>query len=116
MTPAVVVDPPEGARLWKDEAFAPVMAVRSYGTLDDAIAGVNRSRYGLQAGIFTDSLDDALRAVREVECGGVMVNDTPAYRVDHMPYGGVKGSGIGREGPRFAVEEMTEIRVVGFRR
>jgi glyceraldehyde-3-phosphate dehydrogenase (NADP+) len=116
VAPAVVVDPPEGARIWKDEAFAPVMAVRSYGTLDDAIAGVNRSRYGLQAGIFTDSLDDALRAVREIECGGVMVNDTPAYRVDHMPYGGVKGSGIGREGPRFAVEEMTEIRVVGFRR
>jgi glyceraldehyde-3-phosphate dehydrogenase (NADP+) len=116
VTPAVIVDAPEEARLWKDEAFAPVMAVRSYDDLGEAIAGVNRSRYGLQAGIFTDSIDDALRAVREIECGGVMVNDTPAYRVDQMPYGGMKESGIGREGPRFAVEEMTEIRVVGFRR
>jgi acyl-CoA reductase-like NAD-dependent aldehyde dehydrogenase len=114
--PTVLADVPEEARIWKDEAFAPVMAVNSYGMLDEAIAAVNRSRYGLQAGIYTDDLDDALRAAHEIRCGGVMVNDVPTFRVDLMPYGGEKESGLGREGPRFAVEEMTEIRVVGVRR
>jgi acyl-CoA reductase-like NAD-dependent aldehyde dehydrogenase len=116
VTPAVIADPPEESRVWKDEAFAPLMCVRTYGTLDEAIACVNRSRYGLQAGVFTDRLEDALRAVHEIECGGVMVNDVPSFRVDVMPYGGVKESGLGREGPRFAVEEMSEIRVVSMRR
>jgi glyceraldehyde-3-phosphate dehydrogenase (NADP+) len=116
VTPAVLAGVPDEAALWKDEAFAPVMVVRSYGTLDEAIAAVNRSRYGLQAGIFTDDLGAALRAATEIECGGVMVNDVPSYRADLMPYGGVKDSGLGREGPRFAVEEMTEIRLVAFRR
>jgi glyceraldehyde-3-phosphate dehydrogenase (NADP+) len=114
--PTVLVDPPEDTRVWKDEAFAPVMAVRTYGTLDEAIDAVNRSRYGLQAGIYTDDLDDALRAAHEIRCGGVMVNDTPTFRVDLMPYGGEKDSGLGREGPKFAIEEMTEIRVVGVKR
>jgi glyceraldehyde-3-phosphate dehydrogenase (NADP+) len=114
--PTILADPPEDARIWKDEAFAPVMAVRTYGTLDEAIDSVNRSRFGLQAGIYTDDLDDALRAAHEIRCGGVMVNDVPTFRVDLMPYGGEKESGLGREGPRFAVEEMTEIRVVGIRR
>jgi len=114
--PTVLVDPPEDTRIWKDEAFAPVMAVRTYGTLDEAIDAVNRSRYGLQAGIYTDDLDDALRAAHEIRCGGVMINDVPTFRVDLMPYGGEKESGLGREGPKFAIEEMTEIRVVGVRR
>jgi acyl-CoA reductase-like NAD-dependent aldehyde dehydrogenase len=115
-SPTVLVDVPGDARVWRDEAFAPVMAVRPYDTLDEAIEIVNDSAYGLQAGIYTDRLEDALRAAHEIECGGVMVNDVPTYRVDLMPYGGMKESGLGREGPRFAVEEMTEIRVVGFRR
>jgi acyl-CoA reductase-like NAD-dependent aldehyde dehydrogenase len=114
--PTVLVDVPEEARVWKDEAFAPVMALRTYGTLDEAIDAVNRSRYGLQAGVYTDDLDDALRAAHEIRCGGVMINDVPTFRVDLMPYGGEKESGLGREGPRFAIEEMTEIRVVGVRR
>lgn len=114
--PAVVTGVPDGARLWKDEAFAPVVAVRPFETLDEAFAAVNDSRYGLQAGIYTDRLEDALRAAHEIECGGVMVNDVPTFRVDLMPYGGQKDSGVGREGPRYAVEEMSEIRVVGFRR
>jgi glyceraldehyde-3-phosphate dehydrogenase (NADP+) len=114
--PAVLTGVPEEAALWKEEAFAPVMAVRPYRTLDEAVAAVNRSRYGLQAGVFTDDLGDALRAAAEIECGGVMINDVPSYRADLMPYGGVKDSGLGREGPRFAVEEMTEVRLVAFRR
>lgn len=116
VTPAVLTGVPERAAVWRDEAFAPVMVVRPYRALDEAIASVNRSRYGLQAGIFTDDLGEALRAATEIECGGVMVNDVPSYRADHMPYGGVKDSGLGREGPRFAVEEMTEVRLVAFRR
>jgi glyceraldehyde-3-phosphate dehydrogenase (NADP+) len=113
--PTILTGVPDEASVWKDEAFAPVMAVRPFTTLDEAIEDVNRSRYGLQAGIYTERLDDALRAAREIRCGGVMVNDVPTFRVDLMPYGGEKESGLGREGPRFAIEEMTEIRVVGIR-
>lgn len=116
MTPTVLTDLPDAAKLWSEEAFAPVMAVRPFDTLDEAIADVNRSRYGLQAGVYTDRLEVALRAAHEIDCGGVMVNDVPTFRVDLMPYGGVKDSGLGREGPRYAIEEMSEIRVVGFRR
>ena len=115
VTPTILTDVPDEARVWKDEAFAPVIAVRPFGTLDEAIEAVNASRYGLQAGIYTDRLDDALRAAREIRCGGVMINDVPTFRVDLMPYGGEKESGLGREGPKYAIEEMTEIRVVGIR-
>ncbi len=115
LEPTILTGVPDEAKVWKDEAFAPLIAVRPFGTLDEAIDEVNRSRYGLQAGIYTDRLDDALRAAREIRCGGVMVNDVPTFRVDLMPYGGEKESGLGREGPKFAVEEMTEIRVVGIR-
>jgi acyl-CoA reductase-like NAD-dependent aldehyde dehydrogenase len=115
LEPTILTGVPDEARVWKDEAFAPVIAVRPFGTLDEAIDHVNRSRYGLQTGVYTDRLDDALRAAREIRCGGVMVNDVPTFRVDLMPYGGEKESGLGREGPKFAVEEMTEIRVVGIR-
>ncbi len=114
--PTVLESVPESASLWSDEAFAPVMSVRPYRDLDEAFALVNASRYGLQAGIFSDRLEDALRAVHEVHCGGVMVNDAPAFRVDLMPYGGEKESGVGREGPAYAVREMTELRVVAIRR
>lgn len=114
--PTIVTGVPDSARLWSDEAFAPVMAVRSFGTLDEAIEAVNASRYGLQAGVYSERLEEALRAAHEIRCGGVMINDVPTFRVDLMPYGGEKDSGLGREGPRYAVEEMTEIRVIGFRR
>jgi acyl-CoA reductase-like NAD-dependent aldehyde dehydrogenase len=114
--PTIVTGVPDAARLWRDEAFAPVTVVRSCATYDDALAEINNSGYGLQAGVFTDDIEEALRAAHEIECGGVMINDVPTFRVDLMPYGGQKGSGLGREGPRFAVEEMTETRVVAFRR
>jgi glyceraldehyde-3-phosphate dehydrogenase (NADP+) len=114
--PTLVADVPDEVRLWNDEAFAPIMAVRPCDGLDDAIRQVNASSYGLQAGVFTDRIEEALRAAHEIECGGVMINDVPTFRVDLMPYGGQKGSGMGREGPRFAMEEMSETRVVAFRR
>ena len=82
--------------------------------LDHALELANTSKYGLQAGVFTANLNHALRAVREIDVGGVIVNDVPTFRVDPMPYGGVKLSGIGREGPKYAIEEMTEIRLVAF--
>jgi len=113
--PTVLTDVPDECRICSEEAFAPVVIVNPVDTLDEAIARVNDSRYGLQAGIFTGDLDAALRAAREIEVGGLMINEVPTFRVDHMPYGGMKMSGIGREGLRYAIEEMTEIRLVCFR-
>lgn len=106
----------EDARVWKDEAFAPVASIRTFGRFDEAVASVNRSRYGLQAGVYTDDLEEALCAAHEIRCGGVMINDVPAFRVDLMPYGGEKDSGLGREGPGYAIREMSETRVVGMNR
>lgn len=96
------------------EVFGPVATVMPYRTLDDGLRLMNDTAYGLQAGVFTKSLDVAWRAAREIRAGGVIINDTSAYRADLMPYGGVGLSGIGREGPRYAIEEMTEIRMVVF--
>ncbi len=95
-----------------DEVFGPVCTVTGYDTLDEAIALANGTRFGLQAGIFTASLDTALRAAQELEFGGVTVNEAPTFRADQMPYGGVKDSGNTREGPAYAVREMTEERLV----
>ena len=114
LSPTVMVDVTPQMKVWAKEAFGPLVVVVKCRDFDHAIELANTSDYGLQAGIFTNNLDYALRAVREIEVGGVMVNDVPAYRADAMPYGGVKLSGFGREGPRFAIEEMTEIKVVTF--
>nr|WP_263323367.1 aldehyde dehydrogenase family protein [Neobacillus sp. Marseille-Q6967] len=94
------------------EVFAPIVTIIPYKTFDEAIHLANQSDYGLQAGIFTKDLNLALKAARELEYGGVIVNDVSTYRNDVMPYGGVKNSGIGKEGPRYAIEEMTEERMV----
>jgi acyl-CoA reductase-like NAD-dependent aldehyde dehydrogenase len=83
-----------------------------FDDFDEAIAGVNDSFYGLQTGVFTNDLEHSWRAFNELEVGGVIINDIPTYRIDHMPYGGVKDSGIGREGLRWAMEDMTEIRLM----
>ncbi|HKY31703.1 MAG TPA: aldehyde dehydrogenase family protein [Candidatus Polarisedimenticolia bacterium] len=96
------------------EVFAPVVAVASYESLDDAIGMVNDSPYGLQAGIFTRDAPSIWRAFERLEVGGVMVDDVPTYRIDHMPYGGVKESGLGREGLKYAIEDMTEIRLLAW--
>jgi len=103
-----------GMRVVEEEAFAPIAGVSPYDDFDQALHWVNATRYGLQAGVFTHSLDLAMRAVRTLEVGGVIINDTSAYRADNMPYGGVKASGIGREGPSYAVREMTYSTVAVF--
>jgi acyl-CoA reductase-like NAD-dependent aldehyde dehydrogenase len=97
-----------------EEVFAPVVAVSAYETLDEALDRVNDTRYGLQAGIFTRDAPSIWKAYERLEVGGLMVDDVPTYRIDHMPYGGVKESGTGREGLRYAIEEMTEPRLLGW--
>lgn len=104
------VDP--SLRISCQEVFGPVAVIDTFEDLDDGLRKVNDSRYGLQAGIFTHDIDHAFRAFRTLEVGGVTVNETPTWRMDHMPYGGVKESGSGREGVRYAIEEMTELRLL----
>ncbi|MDC0761400.1 MULTISPECIES: aldehyde dehydrogenase family protein [Brevibacillus] len=110
--PAVLVDTRPEMKVVCQEVFAPVVTIIPYSNLDDAFAQANDSEYGLQAGIFTRDLNIAMKAARVLEYGGVVINDVSTYRNDVMPYGGVKNSGLGKEGPRYAVEEMTEERMV----
>jgi acyl-CoA reductase-like NAD-dependent aldehyde dehydrogenase len=116
LAPTVLADVPDDARISCDEAFGPVVVVNGYDTLDEAIDRANGTRYGLQAGIFTSSLDTALTAAERLEFGGVTVNEAPTFRSDQMPYGGVKASGNTKEGPAWAVREMTEERLVVIQR
>ncbi|TWH18897.1 aldehyde dehydrogenase family protein [Prauserella rugosa] len=113
--PTVLLDPPEHVRAWCEEIFAPVVAVRTVPDLTAALELVNRSRYGLHASVFTRSLATAFAAIEELDVGGVVINEVPGFRSDIMPYGGVKDSGIGREGPRFAIEELTVTRMAVIR-
>jgi acyl-CoA reductase-like NAD-dependent aldehyde dehydrogenase len=113
-SPTVLASVSREAKVWAEEAFGPVVCVNPYETFDDAIEAVNRSRYGLQAGVFTSDVGEAFKAAAEIDVGGVIINDFPTYRVDQMPYGGVKDSGIGREGLRYAIQEMTEDKLVCF--
>ena len=115
IAPTLLLDVPEAAEVWHEEIFGPVVAVRAVHDLDEAFELVNRSRYGLHAAVFTRSLATAHRAIDELEVGGVIVNEVPGFRSDVMPYGGVKDSGIGREGPRWAVEEFTVTRMAVIR-
>jgi acyl-CoA reductase-like NAD-dependent aldehyde dehydrogenase len=110
--PTLLADTPADVKVSCEEVFGPVVVVNSYDDLDDAIRMSNSTRYGLQAGIFTQRIESALRAARELEFGGVTVNEAPTFRADQMPYGGVKDSGNTREGPQYAVREMTEERLV----
>jgi acyl-CoA reductase-like NAD-dependent aldehyde dehydrogenase len=115
VSPAVLEAVPAGQRVVDDEVFGPVVVLSKFARFDDALAQVNASRFGLQAGVFTDSLTHTLRAWDELEVGGVIINDVPSWRVDTMPYGGVKDSGLGREGVRWAIEELTEPRLLVLR-
>ncbi|UKL00952.1 aldehyde dehydrogenase family protein [Brevibacillus brevis] len=110
--PAVLVDTRPEMKVVCREVFAPVVTIIPYSDLEDAFTQANDSEYGLQAGIFTRDLNVAMKAARVLEYGGVVINDVSTYRNDVMPYGGVKNSGLGKEGPRYAVEEMTEERMV----
>ncbi len=103
---------PRSQPAYSSEIFAPVVVVSKYREFEDALAEVNDSDYGLQAGVFTSDLNKAWRAFETLEVGGVIVGDIPTFRVDHMPYGGVKNSGFGREGVRYAMEEMSELRLM----
>ncbi|MFG1819543.1 aldehyde dehydrogenase family protein [Kribbella sp. NPDC049174] len=109
--PTVLTDVASGQLAWDEEIFGPVIAVRPVPDLDTAFATVNASRYGLHASVFTSSLDTAFTAIDRLDVGGVVINEVPGFRSDVMPYGGVKDSGIGREGPRFAIEELTTTRM-----
>ncbi|MBB2987188.1 aldehyde dehydrogenase family protein [Terracoccus luteus] len=115
IVPTVLLDVPDGVSAWDEEIFGPVIAVRSVPDLDTAFEVVNRSRYGLHASVFTASLATAFEAVDRIEAGGVIVNEVPGFRSDVMPYGGVKDSGTGREGPRFAIDELTVTRMAVIR-
>ncbi len=110
--PTVLTNVPTTAQVCSNEAFAPLVVAFPFSDFDDAVRQVNDSFFGLQTGVFTNDLGNAWRGFQELEVGGVIVNDVPTYRIDHMPYGGVKDSGLGREGLRWAIEDMTEIRIM----
>lgn len=110
--PTVLENVDDSMRVMCAEVFGPVVSLVSFSDLDNALTAVDQSEFGLQAGIFTDNLGHAMQAVQRLNVGGVMINDVPTFRVDHMPYGGNKNSGVGREGPRFAIEDMTTLRMV----
>lgn len=112
LLPTVLSNVSSHSRVSCEEIFAPVVIVNSVSTIEEAIEAVNDSHYGLQAGIFTPSIETAFKASKALQVGGVLINDVPTYRVDHMPYGGVKESGTGREGIKYAIEEMTEMKLV----
>jgi glyceraldehyde-3-phosphate dehydrogenase (NADP+) len=112
--PAVVTRVPHDAKLYREEIFGPVVVVETYDRFEEAIARVEDSRYGLQAGVFTHDVRRIFYAFEHLTVGGVVVNDSPMFRVDNFPYGGVKDSGLGREGVKYAMEAMTEPRVLIF--
>ena len=110
--PTVLVDTNSTMRVNKEEVFAPVISLTPYEDFPEAIRNANAGEFGLQVGIFTQNINRAMQAFADMDVGGVIVNDIPTFRVDQMPYGGAKGSGIGREGPRYAIEEMSELRLM----
>jgi len=116
LRPTVIGDVADDAKVSCDEVFGPVAIVNPVDSIDEAIERANGTRFGLQAGVFTASLDTALTAADRLEFGGVVVNEAPTFRSDQMPYGGVKASGNTKEGPRYAVREMTEERLVVIQR
>lgn len=113
--PTVLTDVSTRMKVFCEEAFAPLVTVNTFHDLSEAIRLANNSQYGLQAGIYTKNIADAFRAAKELEVGGVMINEVPCFRVDQMPYGGVKGSGMGKEGPKYVMQEMTEMKLIYFR-
>lgn len=110
--PTILVDVKPDMKVSCQEVFAPVVTLEKYDSFEEAIDKVNDSRYGLQAGVFTNDIRKIFYAFEKIEVGGVIINDYPTYRIDHMPYGGVKDSGSGREGLKYAIEEMTEIKLM----
>ncbi len=110
--PTVLTNVKSSMDVCSKEIFAPVIVVFKYRTFEKVVDEINNSEYGLQAGVFTNRLKDIFYAFKNVECGGVVVNDVPTYRADHQPYGGTKSSGLGREGVRYSIQDMTEIKIL----
>jgi len=115
IAPAVLGGVEPQMDLWSEEVFGPVLALATYDDIDTAFAAVNDSRFGLQAGLFTSNIDLAMRAHRELEVGAVMIGESPSFRADALPYGGWKASGVGREGVRAAMEELSDTRALVLR-
>ncbi len=114
--PTVLADPPLDAKVVTEEIFGPVVSLTPFDSVESAVAEVNTSEYGLQVGVFTRDIDRALDVAQSLRVGAVMINDTGDYRIDAMPFGGGKRSGVGREGVPFAVEAMTEPKIVAINR
>ncbi|HUC07697.1 MAG TPA: aldehyde dehydrogenase family protein, partial [Solirubrobacterales bacterium] len=112
LAPTLLGSPPREAKVWCEEIFGPVATIDTYGEFGEALAMANDSKFGLQAGVFTRDIGRGLEAGRTLEFGGVLINEVPTFRADQMPYGGVKDSGNTREGPTFAVQELTEERFI----
>jgi len=110
--PTLLTQVPRSAKLSCEEAFGPIVVVEKVASFAEGVAAVNDSKFGLQAGIFSNRWDHMILAYNQLEVGGVVVNDAPSFRMDHMPYGGVKESGFGREGLKYAMEEMTELKIL----
>jgi acyl-CoA reductase-like NAD-dependent aldehyde dehydrogenase len=98
--------------VFRSEVFGPVVTLHEFDTIGEAVAGINDSEFGLQAGIFSNDYSNILHVYKHLDVGAVIVNDNPTFRVDNMPYGGIKSSGFGREGVRYAMEEMTEPKML----
>lgn len=116
LLPTILLNADKALKVSCQEVFAPIVIINKVQSVEEAFELVNDSRYGLQAGIYTENINTALLAAEKLHVGGVMINDIPTFRVDNMPYGGVKESGVGREGIKYAVEEMTEMKLVVFNR
>ena len=112
VTPAIVENVPHDTDLAQDEVFGPVVCIEKYSDFKEAVNLVNKSKFGLQAGVYTNNWNKAHYAFDNIECGGVCINSVPSVRIDSQAYGGVKDSGIGREGPKYAIEDYTELRVM----
>lgn len=110
--PTVLANVPHSCLVVKEEVFAPVVILETYTTFDEALQKVNDTKYGLQAGVFTNNINLVMKAFSELEVGGVIINDMSSFRVDNMPYGGIKDSGFGREGIKYSIQDMTDLKVL----
>jgi acyl-CoA reductase-like NAD-dependent aldehyde dehydrogenase len=112
LEPTVLTDVSPSMKVSCQELFGPLLTVTPYTHFEEGLAALNHSEYGLQAGVFTQDINKIFQAYRELEVGAVLANEIPTFRADHMPYGGVKESGLGREGVRYAIEDMTELKLL----
>jgi acyl-CoA reductase-like NAD-dependent aldehyde dehydrogenase len=115
VSPGVLIDVPRDARLWKEEVFGPIVVVTTFDTVDEALELANDSEFGLQGAVFTRSLAHALRFADDFDVGSLWINEASRFRLDMYPFGGVKQSGVGREGVQYAMEELSQIKFVGIR-